>query len=75
MKKNTPNTDKDKLNPLKDTSNYAAGREGEDILENEDQETEDDPLADELVLSQDGFIDEEEEEDDDNDDDDDAQRA
>ena len=67
MKKNTPNTDKkDKLDPMKDTRNYAAGREGEDIVEGEEEEIEEEPLDDELILTEEEL--EEDEEDDDDDD-------
>jgi hypothetical protein len=58
MKKNNPTIDKDKLDPMKDTRNYAAGREGEDIIDKEDDEL-DEPLADEEILPGDEFDDEE----------------
>ena len=67
MKKNAPSSnEKDKLNPMKDTRNYAAGQEGEDILDRDDGELEE-PLADEEALPDDEFDDEEDidEEDDD----------
>ena len=66
MKKKPFNSDKkDRLNPMTDTHNYAAGNEGEDILdrEDEDEELEKEPLPEDLELP-------EEEEDDDDDDDD-----
>ena len=56
MKKKPLNPDsKDRLDPMNDTRNYGAGREGEDILEreDEDEEMEEEPLEEDLEIPED----------------------
>ena len=53
MKKKTLNTDKkDKMNAMTDTRIYAAGSEGEDIMDREDEDDIDDaePLPEEIAF-------------------------
>ncbi|HEX2684925.1 MAG TPA: hypothetical protein VHL77_13360 [Ferruginibacter sp.] len=70
MKTIPPNADKiDKLDPMTDTQNYAAGNEGEDILEREDndEEMEEETLTEDLDTGEEEDFDESDEEDDEDD--------
>ena len=71
MKKKPFNPDKkDRLNPMSDTHNYAAGTEGEDILDLQDdeEEMEDESLPEDLEIPEPGDDDDDDEDEDEDED-------